>query len=356
MTMPYYLDLLLQRSLAQRTLLLLGTILLVAALDYVLVYRPQAGRIVRATAALELARLDEARLRRELERLPGLRKELAGLRRERQSRFPRVAEPSTLLESVTARAALARLEVVRFHPEAAVQAEYFTEIPMKVELQGSFHEFLGFLDLSAESHRLPSLRSLAIQALGAEEGRMVLRIALDMAMLRLLPEEETTPVDVSHAAGAGEIAVVQTALSPDPAGVSPLPGRDPFQPYPVAAPPNPDGLPGQDRAQDPPPAPDPAPRFQAVGIVWQKRAAVALVQDAEGYGHVVQPGSRLDGGRVRIKAITPCEVVMETARPGPEPRETRLKVPRCSDTWLGQEPVVPVMPGLTRHPEGEGTG
>ena len=335
MTMPYYLDLLLQRSLAQRVLLLLGTILLVAALDYVLVHRPQAGRIVRATAEIELVRLDEARLRRELARLPGLRKELAGLRRERQSRFPRVAEPSTLLESVTARAALARLEVVRFHPGAAVQAEHFTEIPMKVELQGSFHEFLGFLDLSAESHRLPSLRSLAIQALGAEEGRMVLRIALDMAMLRLLPEEETTPVDVSHAAGAGEIAVVQTALSPDPAGVRPLPGRDPFQPYPVAAPPNPDGLPGRDRAQDP----TPAPRFQAVGIVWQKRAAVALVQDAEGYGHVVQPGSRLDGGRVRIKAITPCEVVIETARTRTEPAEIRLRVPRCNSPTVAVDAV-----------------
>ena len=86
---------------------------------------PRPRRIARATAEIELARLDEARLRRELARLPGLRKELAGLRRERQSRLPRVGAPSTLLESVTARAALARLEVVRFHPEAAVQAGAF---------------------------------------------------------------------------------------------------------------------------------------------------------------------------------------------------------------------------------------
>ena len=111
-------------------------------------------------------------------------------------------------------------------------------------------------------------------------------------------------------------AVVQTALSAGPGRTSvPLPSTGPVPAIPGSRlRPNPDGLPGQDRAQDPTPAPDPAPRFQAVGIVWQKRAAVALVQDAEGYGHVVQPGSRLDGGRVRIKAITPCEVVMETTR------------------------------------------
>ena len=351
MTVAYYLDLLLQRSLAQRTLLLLGTILFVAALDYVIVHRPQAGRVARATAEIELARLDEARLRRELERLPGLRKELAGLRRERQSRLPRVGAPSTLLESVTARAALAQLEVVRFHPEAAVDREHFTEIPMKVELKGSFHDLLAFLELSAGPRRLPGPRSVEIEALGVEDGRVVLRVALDMATLRLPKVEEADGnaalVDRTYAAVAEAAA---------PVDALPLPRRDPFQPYQVPARPNPDGLPGQDRAQDPPPAPDPEPRFQAVGIVWQKRAAVALVQDAEGYGHVVQPGSRLDGGRVRIKAITPCEVVMETTRTGPEPGEIRLRVPRCSDTWLGQEPVVPVMPGLTRHPEGEGTG
>ena len=162
-----------------------------------------------------------------------------------------------------------------------------------------------------------------------------------MATLRLPEVEEAdgnaAPVDGTHAAVTEEASAAVEAAAPVDA--VPLARRDPFQPYQVPARPNPDGLPGQDRAQDPPPAPDPAPRFQAVGIVWQKRAAVALVQDAEGYGHVVQPGSRLDGGRVRIKAITPCEVVMETTRTGPEPGEIRLRVPRCNSPTVAVDAV-----------------
>ena len=333
--MRYYLDLLLERPPAQRMLFLLATALLLGALDYFLVYRPQAGRIARTTAQLDLARLDEARLRRELSRLPQLREELAGLHRELRSSLPRVGEPSTLLEGVTARAALARLEVVRFHPGAPVEGEHFTEIPVKVELKGSFHDLLKFLERSAGSRRLPRPRDLVIEALdagnGHTNGHTVLLIALDMAMLRLPAVEETgdtaTPADGGQAVSRGGVGA--SPAEPLPAETLPLPPRDPFQPYRVAVEPNPDGPPEQEAAPILPPEPAAAQRFHAVGIVWQQRFASALVRDAEGYGHVVEPGVWLDGRRIRVKAVTPCEVVLETARAGGEPGETRLTVPKC---------------------------
>ncbi len=343
--MRYYLDLLLERSLAQQILFVLGVIFLLAALDYVLVHRPQAGRIARAAAELDLARLDEARLRRELGRLPRLRDELAGLRRELRSRLAPTAEPSSLLESVTVRAASAGLEVIRLHPGAAVEGEHFTEHPMSVELQGSFHDLLKFLERSPGPRRSTSPRNLTVEAAEVEDGLAVLRIKLDMATLRTPTEEEAggtaTPADEGQAAGTANAgasvpepagaAVAEAAYptAPLPAATLPLPRRDPFQPYDVPVQPQPDGPPERDAVPVPPPEPDPAPRYRAVGIVWQEHAAVALVRDAEGRGHVVHPGSRLDGRRIRVTAVTPCEVVLETARAGAEPGETRLAVPRC---------------------------
>ena len=76
--------------------------------------------------------------------------------------------------------------------------------------------------------------------------------------------------------------------------------------------------------------PDPLPQLHAAGIVWEKSAAVALVKDAEGFGHVVQPGAHLADRRYRVKAITPCEVVLEPTGSGPNSRQTRLNVPRCA--------------------------
>ena len=324
--MRYYLDLLLDRPLGQQIMLLLGMVLLLAALDYVLVYRPQAHGIGRTTAALELAHLEEARLRRELARLPQLREELAGLRRGLRSRLPPSTEPSSLLESVAVRAAAAGLEVIRVHPGEAVEGEHFTEHPVTVELEGSFHDLLTFLGGSSGPSRLTTPRNLVIEAADAEDGHTVLRIALDMATLRFpaLEEAGDTPVDGDQAARKGDRGVESVEVK-----TLPLPRRDPFQPYRVLEPPDPDGLPEPEAAPVPPPDPDPVPRFRAVGIVWQHRAAVALVRDGEGYGHVVQRGSRLAGRRIRVKAVTPCEVVLETARPGAEPGETRLAVPRC---------------------------
>ncbi len=352
--MRHYLDLLFERPLAHRIVFLLGTVLLLAALDYALLYRPQTRSMARAAARFDLARLDEARLRRELARLPQLREELAGLRRELRSRLARTAEPSSLLESVTVRAAAAGLEVVRLHPGAAVEGEHFTEHPMRVELQGSFHDLLKFLERSPGPRRSTSPGNLAVEAAGVEDGRAVLRITLDMATLRIRAVEEAgeaaTPADEGHAGGMADVgpsvpepagAAVAEAASPAeplPAETLPLPRRDPFQPYHVPAQADPDGQPEPDAVPVPPPEPDLEPRYRAVGIVWREETGVALVRDGEGYGHVVQPGSRLDGRRIRVRVVTPCEVILETARTGVEPVETRLTVPRCHPAPATDEP------------------
>ncbi len=326
--MRYYLDVLLERPLSQQLLFIGALALLLAALDYALVYRHQAGRIARIAADIELVRLEEARLRAQLGRLPRLLKETATLRRASLSRLPRGTGPSTPLETVSARAAMAGLEMIRFRPGAVRAVEHFTEIPMEVEVKGTFHDLLGLFDPLAGSPDLLNVTDLAIDALPAEDGRTMLRIALEMAALRLPAEEADMDPEVS--AGADPAT---SAPAPSPAPTPPRidaepPLRDPFQPY--EPPLTPEAAPHPEPVQDQLVEPDPVQRLNAVGIVWEKSAAVALVKDAEGFGHVVQPGAHLADRRYRVKAITPCEVVLETTRNGPSSRQTRLNVPRCT--------------------------
>ena len=86
--MGHYLDLLLDRPLAQRVALIAGLVLALAAADYALVHRRQAARIARIADDLDRFRLREARARSELRRLPQLREEAAAQRRELRSRLP----------------------------------------------------------------------------------------------------------------------------------------------------------------------------------------------------------------------------------------------------------------------------
>ncbi|MDE0355187.1 MAG: type 4a pilus biogenesis protein PilO [Deltaproteobacteria bacterium] len=326
----YYLDVLLERPLSQQLLFIGALVLLLAALDYALVYRHQAGRIARVAADIELVRLEEARLRAQLGRLPRLRKEAATLGRAVLSRLPRSTGASTPLETVSARAAMAGLAVIRFQPGAVRAGEHLTEVPMEVEVKGTFHDLLSLFDLMAGSPDLLNVTDLAIDALPEEDGRTMLRIALEMAAARLPTEGTDTDAEMSAGAGPDSPAPSRSpAPIPARAGDEP-PLRDPFQPYKPPPPPEAAPQPHPEPVQDQPVEPDPAQRLHAAGIVWEKSAAVALVKDAEGFGHVVQPGAHLADRRYRVKAITPCEVVLETTRNGPNSRQTRLRVPRCA--------------------------
>lgn len=346
-----WLHLLLERPFTQQALLVAAAALSLAALDYAFVYRHQAGSIARAAEELALVRLDETRLRAELSRLPGLREELAALRVELSSTLPRGSGAATPLETIAARADAAGLEVIRFHPGEAEVGEHFSEVPMAVEFGGTFHEILRFFDLSAGSDQRLNARDLAIDALAADHGRMALRIELEMAAIRLPAEDADIAAEDGAApdTGASAHALVHGQPSefrragPDTATHAPTPTptlapaeaetwlRDPFQPYEPPAPHDPDPPMEPTPPPEDPSAPVPEPQFHAVGIVWEPRAAVALVKDADGFGHVVEPGEPLDALGYRVKAITSCEVVLETTRDDPQSRETRLRIPRCGD-------------------------
>lgn len=370
-------EVLLERPLVQQVLLMAAAALALAALDYAFVYRHQAAGIARTAGELALVRLDETRLRKELSRLPGLRAETAALRAELSSTLPPGSGAATPLETVAARADAAGLEVVRFHPGAEDVGEHFSEVPMSVELGGTFHELLRFFDLSAVSDDRLNARDLAIDAHAADDGPLALRIVLEMAALRLPPEDEaaaaprSTPppsrslrlstedeaaaaadlltggsrtipsrLSTEDDAAAADGAAPDTAAGASPSIPTPPPApveaetslRDPFQPYePPPVPRDPEEPPEPPTPPEDPPAPAPNPQFHAVGIVWEPRAAVALVKDADGFGHVVEPGERLDRLGYQVKAVTPCEVVLEADRNDPQPRETRLRIPRCGD-------------------------
>ena len=192
--------------------------------------------------------------------------------------------------------------------------------------------------LLAGSPDLLNVTDLAIDALPAEHGRTMLRIALEMAALRLPVEEADMDAEMSAGAGAGaDPARPAPARSPasTPARAVAEPSlRDPFQPYMPPPPPEAAPQPHPEPVQDQPVEPDPVQRLHAAGIVWEKSAAVALVKDAEGFGHVVQPGAHLADRRYRVKAITPCvvvlELVLEPTGNGPNSGQTRLNVPRCA--------------------------
>lgn len=333
--MRYYLDLLLERSAAQWASCILGVILTLVALDYVLLYRPQSGSIARIKAGLEIARLEQTRLRRKADQLPRLRDDLVALRRVLHSRVPRATGPVDPLESVTARAATAGLEMVRFQPGTAVAGDFLTEVPLEVEFTGTYHDLLRFLDSTAPATS-PDTRKLAIAALPANGDATRLRFTMELVTLRL-PVRETDDEGVERTGAAHEVDEVEGREAWAMAVPQPLPlggansaplSRDPFEPYRIPPPPEEEPL-AADPEPSPPPEPAPRPRLQATGIVWGTHAAAALVKDVDGHVYVVRPGSRLGDDSSHVKSITPCEVVLETPEPDQQPRETRLPVRHC---------------------------
>ena len=252
------------------------------------------------------------------------------MRRDLRRLLPRLGGAATPLEDISARAALAGLEVTRFQPGTARAGEHYEEIPVELEFRGTFHDFLRFLELSAGVTASERRRPRYPDSRHRERAHDPPHRAGDgdaaIAARRRRGRRGggRRRGDTDAGSGSGTAARTGGSRSPATGSVSPLSGGDSARAGDAARA-------GGGRAtalRNRTPRPDSMPR----GIAWGPGTPVALVNEGDGTGHVVQPGSSLGVHPYRVRGITPCEVIVEPIHNrGDRSSETRLKLPRCAD-------------------------
>lgn len=131
--------------------------------------------------ALETQKKQEAKLAelqkqiRALEatanKLPEFQREVQALeaRLETLKRIlPPEKEMPDLMRRIQYLAAQSSLNITKFNPAAVVQKEFFQEVPVNLDLQGTYHNLGAFLDRVSRMSRLVNVGNVKIKAQGKQ--------------------------------------------------------------------------------------------------------------------------------------------------------------------------------------------
>ena len=130
--------------------------------------------------------------------LPKFEKEYKRLEREFQlvtRKLPKDKEIPALIDGVYSEIAASNLESIIFAPKPQVTKEIYAEIPIEMEVIGTYFNLADFFDRISRLPRIVNVRDLQLTRNNIRGGTVILNIKFDVVTFRLLPEQEAKPDD-----------------------------------------------------------------------------------------------------------------------------------------------------------------
>ncbi|MEO7191437.1 MAG: type 4a pilus biogenesis protein PilO [Vicinamibacterales bacterium] len=158
---------------AQLIVFVLLTVLMLGASWQVLIGPQQTDLAARRVqvAALET---DLSRAQAVAARLPKAQREVKALEaslRETEAVIPEEKDPQDVLRNLHELASESLLEIATFKPRVAVAKAQYTEWPIELGIEGSYHDLGRFFDRIATMQRLMSVSDLQIKTKSKPNGR-----------------------------------------------------------------------------------------------------------------------------------------------------------------------------------------
>jgi len=144
-------------KMVHRVLIFAGTIVVLAGLFIYLVYLPKTGQITKTKSALDRLERETRLAKHRAKNLKKLEADLAAAQDELKLALrllPTTSEIPTLLKSITKLGNDSNLEFLLFSPEQEVPREFYVEIPVSVEVRGSYHNVATFFDKVGKLDRI----------------------------------------------------------------------------------------------------------------------------------------------------------------------------------------------------------
>lgn len=158
---------------AQLTVFVVLALLVVGA-GWQLAIGPQLAETARRRTKLAALETDVDRARAVASRLPALEREVKTLEaslHETEAVIPQEKDPQDVLRSLHALASESLLDIASFTPRAIVAKAQYTEWPIELGLEGSYHDLGRFFDRIASMSRLMSVSNLEIKTKTRGGGR-----------------------------------------------------------------------------------------------------------------------------------------------------------------------------------------
>ncbi len=135
-------------------------------------YRVQAKEIAQLKDRYEKLSLEVNRARQSAKHLPHLEAEYETLRAkwdEANQLLPTENQISTLLREISFRGLTCGVDFVLFEPKPPAAAQFYTENPIAVQVEGGYHQIAAFLNELAAMTRIVNVRDLVIDQIRQQD-------------------------------------------------------------------------------------------------------------------------------------------------------------------------------------------
>lgn len=135
---------------------------------------PAEAQIAARRTELATIEADLARAQAVAARLPQAQREVRALEvalRETEAVIPEEKDPQDVLRNLHEMASDSLLDIASFKPKTAVAKTQYTEWPIELGMEGSYHDLGRFFDRIASMQRLMSVSDLQIKTKTKPNGR-----------------------------------------------------------------------------------------------------------------------------------------------------------------------------------------
>lgn len=187
----------LDRPKAQKLGILVGLIILISAAFYSLLYSPQADEIAKLNESIEAAQTERSIKQKRAANLPKLQKELGELDvrlKEAIAQLPSKKEIADLLSSIATKAQESGLDINLFRPRPENYKDFYAEIPVEINIKGTFHNVIMFFDAVGRLTRLVNIDNVGFKNPKVTGDQMVLEFTTTAITYRFLEEAERNKI------------------------------------------------------------------------------------------------------------------------------------------------------------------
>jgi type IV pilus assembly protein PilO len=156
----------------QKALALAATFVLLVAVYFYFVWMPLQEEIERQSAQVEQQRILLKKNQNLAKDLPKKRKEFAKLEQQLKvalNMLPKKSQIPDLLENVSWAGKDSGLEFSVFKPEGETPKQIYAEVPVSLNVRGTFRQLLTFLKRVGEMPRIVAVKNLSLSQAKADE-------------------------------------------------------------------------------------------------------------------------------------------------------------------------------------------
>jgi type IV pilus assembly protein PilO len=186
-------DDLLERPPRQKLALLGGVLLAVAAIDWTYFYGARQRDLADLATQVAQRRAELATKRTKTDARAAAERELRDLGAElkrAQARLPDQREIADLLSNVAASGRASGLEIVLFRQKPEVLHDFYAEVPVEMQMRGTYHDVALFLDRVRRLDRIVNVANIQLTKPRVDGDRVVLDASCTATTFRFLDEAE----------------------------------------------------------------------------------------------------------------------------------------------------------------------